>query len=249
MSVPEHVLGSLGVYLEQMILLTSPEVLSVEVVESGEHFVDVRGAHPRVVVDETRSQISNRSDFFCFGRKSVVERLIRAATTLPDYLCFLLKEAYRPIWRQRKSFEAVQNHYREVFPTIPEEELRGMVSEYVAPVETAPHPSGAALDITLVDRDGNELDLGTAFNAEPADTENRTYLASPLVDGRQRERRLILSEALSSVGFVNYPTEWWHWSYGDRYWACLTGQNALYGQVLEAELPDWIEGRNQGPRS
>jgi len=29
---------------------------------------------------------------------------------------------------------------------------------------------------------------------------------------------------------VNYPTEWWHWSYGDRYWAFVTGApHALYG--------------------
>jgi D-alanyl-D-alanine dipeptidase len=25
---------------------------------------------------------------------------------------------------------------------------------------------------------------------------------------------------------VNYPTEWWHWSYGDRYWALMTGAPA-----------------------
>ena len=28
---------------------------------------------------------------------------------------------------------------------------------------------------------------------------------------------------LSAAGLVNYPTEWWHWSYGDRYWALATG--------------------------
>jgi zinc D-Ala-D-Ala dipeptidase len=25
---------------------------------------------------------------------------------------------------------------------------------------------------------------------------------------------------------VNYPTEWWHWSYGDRYWAYQSGARA-----------------------
>ena len=35
-------------------------------------------------------------------------------------------------------------------------------------------------------------------------------------------------------GTMNYPTEWWHWSYGDRYWALLTGAPAaLYGPVDE----------------
>jgi hypothetical protein len=35
---------------------------------------------------------------------------------------------------------------------------------------------------------------------------------------------------LAAAGLVNYPTEWWHWSFGDRYWAMATGSEAaLYG--------------------
>jgi D-alanyl-D-alanine dipeptidase len=35
---------------------------------------------------------------------------------------------------------------------------------------------------------------------------------------------------MSTAGFLNYPTEWWHFSYGDRYWALDTGeQTAIYG--------------------
>ena len=26
---------------------------------------------------------------------------------------------------------------------------------------------------------------------------------------------------MTSAGFVNFPAEWWHWSYGDREWANL----------------------------
>ena len=45
--------------------------------------------------------------------------------------------------------------------------------------------------------------------------------------GRQNRAQLI--EIMSHQGFVNYPTEWWHWSYGDRYWAYQTRQtNAIY---------------------
>jgi D-alanyl-D-alanine dipeptidase len=43
--------------------------------------------------------------------------------------------------------------------------------------------------------------------------------------------RKIMSKALEDAGFVNYPTEYWHWSYGDRYWAYVKKQpNAIYGQ-------------------
>jgi len=35
---------------------------------------------------------------------------------------------------------------------------------------------------------------------------------------------------MEAAGFVNYPTEWWHWSFGDRYWAFCAGEHeAIYG--------------------
>lgn len=36
--------------------------------------------------------------------------------------------------------------------------------------------------------------------------------------------REIMSKALASIGLINYPTDYWHWSYGDRYWAYQTEQ-------------------------
>jgi D-alanyl-D-alanine dipeptidase len=45
-----------------------------------------------------------------------------------------------------------------------------------------------------------------------------------------RQNRILLLEAMESTGFVNYPHEWWHFSYGDRYWAYVKGQPAaIYG--------------------
>jgi D-alanyl-D-alanine dipeptidase len=36
---------------------------------------------------------------------------------------------------------------------------------------------------------------------------------------------------MESTGFVNYGYEWWHYSYGDRYWACARLEPALYGPL------------------
>ena len=47
-----------------------------------------------------------------------------------------------------------------------------------------------------------------------------------------RQNRDIMSSALTKVGFVNYPGEYWHWSYGDRYWAYHAREKeALYGTI------------------
>ncbi len=49
-----------------------------------------------------------------------------------------------------------------------------------------------------------------------------------------------LAIVMSEAGFVNYPHEWWHFSYGDQYWAWRTGAlAALYGSA-EPQVPKTV---------
>jgi hypothetical protein len=58
------------------------------------------------------------------------------------------------------------------------------------------------------------------------------YFDAPLAGRHARANRELLAQVLRGAGLVNYPTEWWHWSYGDRYWALMTGATAaVYGPV------------------
>lgn len=89
-------------------------------------------------------------------------------------------------------------------------------TSFAVPVRVAAHVAGAAVDVTLVDPRGVELDMGT-----PED-----------ISAAAREHRRRLARVLRDAGLVNCATEWWHWSYGDRYWAVITGAPAaLYGAV------------------
>lgn len=54
----------------------------------------------------------------------------------------------------------------------------------------------------------------------------------PNLSHQARMNRAALAGALTTAGLINYGTEWWHWSFGDRYWALQTQQAAaLYGPV------------------
>jgi zinc D-Ala-D-Ala dipeptidase len=69
--------------------------------------------------------------------------------------------------------------------------------------------------------------MGWGFN-QPGEG---SCTAAPVTEGARRHRD-ILASAMDTAGFVNYPAEWWHWSYGDRYWAFQTGRStALYGSL------------------
>ena len=44
--------------------------------------------------------------------------------------------------------------------------------------------------------------------------------------------RMILKKSLENAGFVNYPEEWWHFSYGDQHWAEAKNKDyAIYGSM------------------
>lgn len=67
--------------------------------------------------------------------------------------------------------------------------------------------------------------MGWGFN-QPGEGSRTGYP----VPGPARRNRDLLAAALDAAGFINYPAEWWHWSYGDRYWAFQTSrETALYG--------------------
>src|SRR5512143_2835680 len=69
-------------------------------------------------------------------------------------------------------------------------------------------------------------------DATPEQNHGACYFDAPQVMGQARAHRELLASALGRAGQVNYPTEWWHWSYGGRYSALVTGAPAaLHGPV------------------
>jgi len=81
------------------------------------------------------------------------------------------------------------------------------------------HSFGMALDITLLDAAGRELDMGTGFDdmtalSHPALEEG--FLAGGELTPAQVANRRLLREAMFQAGFVGINTEWWHFDCGDR---------------------------------
>ncbi|MEU3528385.1 M15 family metallopeptidase [Streptomyces sp. NPDC038707] len=149
---------------------------------------------------------------------------------LPAGLGFLVVEGYRPPRLQRRYFKKYAARLRAEQPGWTDEQLRSAASRFVSPPEIAPHSAGAAVDLTLVDADGHELDLGTPMNATPEESAGACYTDAAGISAQARTHREILGRVLTAVGLVNYPTEWWHWSFGDRYRALATGAaSACYG--------------------
>jgi D-alanyl-D-alanine dipeptidase len=91
---------------------------------------------------------------------------------------------------------------------------------YFAPPERGSiHSFGMAVDLTLADAQGRELDLGTPFDdtterAHPA--LEHAHAAAGLLGQAQLARRRLLRTAMLHGGFAPIATEWWHFDCGDR---------------------------------
>jgi zinc D-Ala-D-Ala dipeptidase len=217
--------------ISSVVLMSDPRVTTIPVSDVGEDLADVRDQGLRV-----SSMRADGAGDFAHVRAGLASRLLQAATTLPRGVHLLIIEGYRPLALQRRYFDDYLRSLRATVRDSDEERLRVLASRYVSPPEIAPHSAGAAVDLTLCTVDGTELDLGTAVNATPEQSAGACYTHHPSVVGEARRNRSILAEALRAAGLVNYPTEWWHWSYGDRYWALETGaHSAIYGPAHRQE--------------
>lgn len=165
-------------------------------------------------------------------RESVARRLASADELLPSGIRLLVVEGLRPLTAQTAIHEAYQRALSAEQPELSAREIARLASRFVAPPAIAPHVSGAAVDLTLIGAGGDELDLGTPIDATPEQSDGACYFGATNINADARRHRRILAQALESVGLVNYPTEWWHWSYGDRYWAHASGQHhAVHGPL------------------
>lgn len=79
---------------------------------------------------------------------------------------------------------------------------------YVAdPAKGSGHNRGVAVDLTLVNSNtGEELDMGTSFD-DFTDTAHSNFIQLPTIVLKNRE---LLKTTMEKFGFIQLPTEWWH---------------------------------------
>jgi len=212
-----------------VVLMSDPRVTSIPVTEHGDPLVDVTSAFPFDGREDDGTGAAR------LVRRPVLDRLLDAAAALPGDLRLVLNEGYRPPALQRHYFERYADLLRADNPGHDAAAIRRLASRFISPPEVAPHSAGAAADVLLTTPEGVELDLGCPIDSSPEASGGRCYTGHPDVTGEALLLRQQLLRAMSGAGLVNYPTEWWHWSYGDRYWALATGQPSALYDALEPE--------------
>lgn len=75
------------------------------------------------------------------------------------------------------------------------------------PNSGSPHSRGVAIDLTLIDSNGNELDMGTAFD----EFDPKSYHSNLQISAEAQKNRRILLGIMTASGWDWYDNEWWHY--------------------------------------
>lgn len=210
------------------LLISDPRIWAIEVRDCHEPLVDIR----KLGIKASQARASFY-DGYTYVRESIAQKLLAAQTDLPHGITFYFSEGHRPISLQKQMFDAYYAHLATANTDWNSERLVRETTKFIAsPEDVPPHSTGGAIDITLLDADGRELDMGSILDDLPDLNEGRNFTKAENISVLGKGNRQLLIDALSAAGFVNYPAEWWHWSYGDKYWAYHTrAPHAIYGSV------------------
>jgi D-alanyl-D-alanine dipeptidase len=128
----------------------------------------------------------------CFLRLKTVKAMIEANSQfMKKGYKIKIFDCYRPLDIQKRMWKIVPN------------------PSYVAdPAKGSIHNRGGAADITLVDFNGKELDMGTTFDFFGIEASHNFQNLSQKIKGN----RELLKNIMIQNGFNSFESEWWHYN-------------------------------------
>ncbi len=175
-----------------------------------------------------------------YVRETVAEMLMNALRLLPKCYTFKIFDAWRPYEVQ---YELYYNYFNQLKSLAENEALsdneihkkaKNFVSFPDKSIEVSfVHSTGGAIDLTIVNSDGTELDMGTEFDSFNSNSNTAYYETHMCPNQTVKLNRRLLYSVMTESGFTNLPTEWWHYDYGDSFWSIYTKKPMLYRSIYE----------------
>lgn len=164
-------------------------------------------------------------------RHGVYERLLEVQAYLPTHWRIVLKAGFRPLTVQYALLDIFTQKSRIDNPGWTDEQHLEHARTFVADpaLVCPPHVTGGAIDVDVKNiKTGEYVDMGC-----PPNTDNEvSFLHSERLTTEQYNNRMILLDAMLAAGFAPNPHEWWHYQYGETYWAAFYGHaQTLYDTV------------------
>ncbi|MBE9186256.1 M15 family metallopeptidase [Microcoleus sp. LEGE 07076] len=179
----------------------APESVFMSQLPSWARLVDIRSVNRNIRLDiryATTNNFLKRKLYTvakCALRSSVAQKLALVQTDLEKIgLGLKVYDCYRPFSVTKQMWEFLPD------------------PNYVAnPARGSRHNRGAAVDLTLVDRTGKELEMPTPYD----DFTEKAHGDYQGGSAQSRKNRQLLKDAMKKQGFIGITTEWWHFDSED----------------------------------
>lgn len=179
-----------------------PATPSAEPAPKDTNWTDLEKLEPSIMMDIRYATSNNftKSQIYdcpkCLLRPDVAQAVVRAHKELQKQgLGLKMHDCYRPGPYQQRLWDKV-----------PDE-------NYVAhPSKGSMHSRGVAVDLTLVDAQGKELDMGTPYDFFGPEA----HTAYTNLPEQVLKNRRTLKKALEDQGFNAIKYEWWHYNYRQK---------------------------------
>ncbi|ADO08659.1 D-alanyl-D-alanine dipeptidase [Pantoea vagans C9-1] len=160
------------------------------------NLVDIAEAFPQSAIDLKYATADNLTgqpiyrDARCLLHADAARALAKSIdiANVAGYSLLIL-DAYRPPAAQAILWQACPNQ------------------DYVAPLTRGSnHSRGTAVDVTLIDEQGEIVDMGTGFD----EMSEHSHPYHPAVPVQAQRNRLMLNAIMLGGGFTGIASEWWH---------------------------------------
>ncbi|WP_257266600.1 D-alanyl-D-alanine dipeptidase [Endozoicomonas sp. ONNA2] len=148
----------------------------------------------------------------CYLHNDALVCLLKAIELLkPLNLRLKIWDAFRPLSAQKILFKQMPN------------------PDYVGNPESdpCPHCRGVAVDLTITDRFGRELEMGSQFD----DFRPLAHHGNDQISNEAQRNRFLLAGVMNIAGFKPLRTEWWHYQ--------LPNLDS-YPLITEDEIPEGL---------
>lgn len=181
------------------------------------HFVDVKNLSGDIIIDQKYASDDNFTGkalypvSVCLLRAETAQKLAAAEKKLKALgYHIVIWDAYRPLSTQQILYDAT------------------VEKMYIAdPGNGSRHNRGAAVDLTLADAEGNEIEMPSGFD----DFSVNAHRDNPDMSKTAQANLTVLTSAMVECGFTPIRSEWWH--FDDSDWVMYP--------VVDVPLEDFVE--------
>lgn len=198
-------------HIETLVIQKTDSTLEKKLIRAG--LVNIQTIVPEIQVELKYSTTDNFLHADVYGdltnaylQKDVAQKLKTAYQFLQEThpeLTFIIYDAVRPLSIQYKMWEILD---------LPP----GQKEKYLSnPKNGSIHNYGAAIDMSLAEKNGKPLDMGTPFDffGEAAEPQlEYKMLNEGVLTQQQINNRKILRSVMQKAGFRQLPAEWWHYN-------------------------------------